>query len=126
VSDSPELSSAAQQFVNDVTAAGAPARVDGARILYDVLAINGPLAGQLVTTGVSTAEVQSWPAVPPHWIHLPSSISFAATNMDQVDCPPGWNRHSRDYSYADTSVPPALAWLRHVRGFLSIASARAA
>lgn len=109
-----------------MTAVGAPARADGHRILYDVMAVHGALAGQVVTTGVSVSEVQSWPAVPPHWIHLPDSVTFTLTNMDDTDCPPGWKRHSREFNYTDTSVPPALAWLRHVRGFVSTAIPTAA
>ena len=122
----PNLSEPAQKFVDDMTAAGAPARVDGPRILFNVVAVDGALAGQTVTTGVSVSEVQSWPLTPPHWIHLPETVAFAETNMDDTDCPTGWKRHSRDFNYADTSVPPALAWLRHVRGFVSIAITRAA
>ncbi|GAA1697379.1 hypothetical protein GCM10009808_13570 [Microbacterium sediminicola] len=126
MSDSVDLSEAAQQFIADMTAAGAPARADGPRILYDIVAVGGAHAGQTITTGVSIAEVQSWPAVPPHWIHLPGGIRFAETNMDDTDCAPGYKRHSRDYSYNDTSIHPARAWLSHVRGFISIAIAQAA
>ncbi|MCU1526748.1 MAG: hypothetical protein JWP75_511 [Frondihabitans sp.] len=126
MSDAPELTVATQQFINDMTAAGAPAWADGPRILYDVIAVGGALVGQTVTTGVSISEVQSWPMVPPHWIHLPKSIMFSETNADEIDCKPGWKRHSRNYGYTDTSVPPALEWLRHVRGFISIAIPRAA
>jgi len=110
------------QFLEDMTAAGAPAWIDGPQVLYRVKAVDGALAGQMVTTGVSVSEVQSWPAVPPHWIHLHDSIKFAQTNTDNIDCPPGWKRHSRQFVYTDMSVPPALAWLRHVRGFISIAT----
>jgi hypothetical protein len=88
--------------------------------------VGGVLNGQIVTTGVSVSEVQSWPMVPPHWIHLPASIAFETTNMDETDCPPGWKRHSRDFSYTVMSMPPALAWLRHVRGFISVAISKAA
>lgn len=126
MSDIDGLTEAAQQFIDDMTAAGAPARADGPRILYEVLAVNGALAGQVVTTGVSVSEVQSWPAVPPHWIHLPDSVQFAETNTDDTDSLPGWKRHSRDYSYTDMSVPPARSWLGHVRGFVSIAIRAAA
>lgn len=126
MSDQNELTEAAQQFIADMTAAGAPACADGPRILYKVTAVNGSLAGQTVTTGVSVSEVLSWPVVPPHWIHLPASVEFDQTNMDETDCLPGWKRHSRDYSYTDMSVPPALAWLRHVRGFISVAIPQAA
>lgn len=120
------LTGAAQQFIHDMTAVGAPARADGPRILYDVVAVGGALTGQAVTTGVSMSEVQSWPMVPPHWIHFPDSVMFTETNMDDTDCQPGWKRHSRDFSYTDMSMPPALAWLRHVRGFASIAIPKAA
>ena len=120
------LSDPAQQFIDDMTALGIPARVDGARVLYEVVAVGGALVGETVTTGVSISEVQSWPMVPPHWIHLPGSVLFVETNMDETDCPPGWNRHSRDFGYTDMSMPPALAWLRHVRGFISIAIPKAA
>lgn len=112
--------------MDDMTAVGAPARIDGARILYEVKAVGGALSGRLVTTGVSVAEVESWPMVPPHWIHLPDSVMFEATNVDDIDCPPGWKRHSRDFAFTDMTMPPALSWLRHVRGFVSIATAAAA
>lgn len=121
MSEVEELSAAARQFIDDMTAAGAPARADGPRILYAVPAVNGALVGQMVPTGVSMSEVQSWPAVPPHWIHLPESVEFAETNMDDTDCLPGWKRHSRDYAHTDMSIAPARAWLGHVRGFVSIA-----
>lgn len=126
MSDTPVPTAATERFIDDLTAAGAPARIDGDRILYEVLAVGGDLSGHMVTTGISVSEVQSWPMVPPHWIHLPASISFEATNMDETDCLPGWKRHSRDFSFTDMSMPPALAWLRHVRGFLSIAVSTAA
>ncbi|MFT4470849.1 hypothetical protein ACMX2H_13160 [Arthrobacter sulfonylureivorans] len=126
MSDAAGLTGPAQQFINDMTAVGATARADGPRILYDVVAVGGALSGQTVTTGVSMSEVLSWPMVPPHWIHLPDSVTFSETNMDEIDCQPGWKRHSRDFSYTDMSIPPALAWLRHVRGFLSIAIRKAA
>lgn len=126
MSDAHVVTAAAQQFIDDMTAAGAPARSDGPRIMYEVAAVGGALSGQRVTTGVSVSEVQSWPMVPPHWIHLPDSIGFAETNMDETDCLPGWKRHSRDFSHTDMSTSPALAWLRHVRGFISIAVPQAA
>ena len=126
MTDQVDLSEASQQFIADMTAAGAPARADGPRILYEIVVVGGALAGQTVTTGVSISEVQSWPAVPPHWIHLPASVRFSETNTDDTDCAPGYKRHSRDYSYTDTSIHPARAWLRHVRGFVSIAIPEAA
>ncbi|PPF47576.1 MULTISPECIES: hypothetical protein [unclassified Rathayibacter] len=126
MSELDEVTFPAQRFVDDMTAAGASAQVDGPRVLYDVRAVAGPLAGQIITTGVSLSEVQSWPMVPPHWVHLPDFVTFAQTNEDVTDCLPGWKRHSRDYNHTDTSVAPALSWLRHVRGLLTIALPKAA
>ena len=94
--------------------------------MYEVLAVGGALAGQKVVTGVSLSEVGNWPQVPPHWVHLPDSVVFETTNSDNTDCPPGWRRHSREFAFTDMSVPPAIAWLRHVRGLLSRAIAPAA
>ncbi|WP_375386536.1 hypothetical protein [uncultured Microbacterium sp.] len=123
MNDTQDLPEAARRFIDDMAAAGAPARVDGPRILYDVTPVNGVFAGKTVATGVSLIEVQSWPAVPPHWIHLPENVHFEQTNIDSTDCAAGFVRHSRDYSYTDASISPARAWLSHVRGFVSIAVA---
>ncbi|MCJ1709533.1 hypothetical protein [Microbacterium sp. VKM Ac-2923] len=120
MSDPTEPSKATLQFMTDMADIGHPATIDGDRILYDVDAIGGPRVGQFITTGVSVSEVQGWPLTPPHWIHLPENITFPGTNVDVTDCPPGWRRHSRDFSFTDMSVPPALAWLRHVRGQMSM------
>lgn len=115
----PPPGSPARRFADDLTAAGANVRAEPGRLTYEVLAVGGAFAGQLIETGVSLAEVQNWPQVPPHWVHLPDTVSFEATNSDTADCPPGWRRHSREFTFTDMSIPPAKAWLRHVRGLLS-------
>ena len=115
-----------RQFISDMTAEGAPARLVDAQILFDVQCFDGPLRGTVIPTGVSVSEVQSWPMVPPHWVHLPDAIEFAETNSDTTDCPAGWRRHSRDFSLTNMSIPPARAWLQHVRGVLAVAIARPA
>ncbi|WP_406813869.1 hypothetical protein [Mycobacterium sp. M23085] len=117
----PPPGSAARRFADEMTAAGAPVRAEPGRLMYEVLAVGGALAGQLIETGVSLVEVQNWPLVPPHWVHLPDTVEFDATNCDTTDCPPGWRRHSRQFAFTDMSIPPATAWLRHVRGLLSMA-----
>lgn len=126
MSDTPEPSEATVQFLEDMAATGHPARVDGARILYEIVAVGGPHQSETITTGVSVSEVQQWPLSPPHWIHLPEDLTFPGTNSDTTDCLPGWRRHSRDFTFTDTSIPPALAWLRHVRGQLSMITPLAA
>lgn len=116
----------AQRFIGDMARAGIEVRVDGARLIYEILAVGGNLSGELVPTGVSMSEVQNWPQIPPHWVHLPDTITFEPTNADTTDCPPGWKRHSREFQLTDTSVPPATAWIRHVRGLLTLALSVAA
>lgn len=122
----PPPGSPARRFADELTAAGAPVRAEPGRLMYDVLAIDGALAAQTVETGVSLTDVQNWPQVPPHWVHLPDTVVFATTNSDTTDCPPGWMRHSRQFVFTDMSIPPAIAWLSHVRGLLSLAIAPAA
>ncbi|GFG65514.1 hypothetical protein MKUB_30040 [Mycobacterium kubicae] len=117
----PPPGSAARRFIDDITLAGSPVRVEPGRLMYEVLAIGGALSGLKVETGVSQVEVENWPLVPPHWVHLRDSVVIENTNTDTTDCPPGWRRHSREFAFTDTSVPPATAWLRHVRGVLSLA-----
>jgi hypothetical protein len=122
----PPAGSPARRFADDVIATGTSVRAEPGRLVYEVLAVGGALAGQMVTTGVSLSEVQNWPQVPPHWVHLPDAVVFETTNSDNTDCPPGWRRHSREFVFTDMSVAPALVWLRHVRGLLSLAVAPAA
>ncbi|HKP44692.1 hypothetical protein [Mycobacterium sp.] len=123
----PPPGSAARRFADEMAVAAAvPVRAEPGRLMYDVLAVDGPLAGQMVPTGVSLTEVQNWPQVPPHWVHLPDTVVFETTNTDTTDCPPGWKRHSRQFVFTDMSIPPAIAWLSHVRGLLSVAITPAA
>lgn len=113
-----------RRFIADMAAAGAPVTVDGPRLMYEVTAVAGPYAASPVPTGVSASEVGNWPLVPPHWMHLQAEVMFppGETNMDAGDARPGWLRHSRDLGAWDMTVPPALAWLRHVRGVVSAAA----
>jgi hypothetical protein len=126
VTELPPPGSPARRFADDITAAGATVRAEPGRLLFDILAVGGALTGQWVSTGVSLAEVQNWPQAPPHWVHLPDTVVFETTNSDTTDCPPGWRRHSREFNFTNTSIPPAKAWLSHVRGLLSLALTPAA
>ena len=56
--------------------------------------IAGAYAGMPVATGVSTDELSAWPAIPPHWVHLPASINFVRSNT-QASPIPGWLKHAR-------------------------------
>lgn len=126
MSELPPPGTPARRFADDMAAVGAPVRAEPGRLMYDVVAVGGALTGQTVSTGVSLTEVQSWPQTPPHWVHLADAVQFESTNADTTDCPPGWRRHSREFQLIDMSIPPALAWLRHVRGLLSLAISAAA
>ena len=96
--------------------------VRGAVVTFAVEAPPGPRAGTVVETGVETAELTAWPAVPPHWVHLCTDITFARTNADATECLPGWVRHSRQIAGWGDAAEPAQAWLAHVRGVLAEAA----
>jgi hypothetical protein len=83
-------------------------------VRYNVVPAVGLFAGQCLLTGVSVSELQGWPAIPPHWIHLKSEVTFASTNHDSQDCPEGWRRHSRDIGQWVMDREPILTWLSHV------------
>lgn len=110
------------RFLADLAAAGVPGHREGVTIVYGVVPATGTLAGDEIDTAVSLSELESWPAVVPHWLHFREAITFPHTNTDTNDCMPGWLRHSRDVGQWDTGAPPARAWLAHVRGVLSSAT----
>ncbi|TWD75078.1 hypothetical protein FB561_6515 [Kribbella amoyensis] len=87
-------------------------------VRYTVTCVAGRYAGQEVETGVSISELQGWPSVPPHWIHLRDEVNFPQTNTDSQDCEPGWRRHSRDTGPWTMNRKPILTWISHVRGML--------
>lgn len=106
------------RFIADLQEEGhKPARY-GEAVHYVVMPAAGRYAGEKVQTGVSVTELQGWPAVPPHWIHLSDAVNFPHTNTDTVDCAPGWRRHSRDTGLWALTRKPILIWISHVRGML--------
>ena len=82
----------------------------------DALTISG---SRIIQTGVAAAELQAWPAIPPHWVHFPDSIQFTSTNTSASETLPGWTRHSRDIRDWGNAAEPAQAWLAHVRSVLA-------
>jgi len=102
-------------FVAALEELGAEPAVESALVTYTVTPVTGALAGQTVRTGVSVDEVAPWPTAPPHWIHLPADVAFAATNAGGSPRD-GWTSHSRDIPAWGTARVPAAAWLAHVRG----------
>lgn len=105
-------------FVAALEEFGAEPVVESALVTYNVTPLAGALAGHEVRTGVGVDEVAPWPAVPPHWIHLPTDVAFAATNAGGSPMD-GWRSHSRDIPAWGTAQVPVAAWLAHVRGVLA-------
>ena len=108
-------------FIQDMTALGFDATLDAELVVYRVVAVDGAHAGKPTETAVAVAELQSWPQVPPHWLHFPDCVEFSATNIG-ASPKPGWSSHSRQISgWGD--APPGIAWASHVRAVLSEAVA---
>ena len=95
-------------------------RVEDGLVIYQIVPVDGALAGVPVQTGVSVDELQPWPQVQPHWVHLPEDISFSHTNSE-ASTRSGWLKHSRDLiGWGDTE--PAVCWISHLRSVLGDAS----
>ena len=104
-------------FIAGLRVCGVDARVDSGIVVFTVVAAGraGPLTTQ---TGVAVAELTAWPAVPPHWIHLPDAVQFTSTNINTAETLPGWVRHSREIRGWGDAQEPAQAWLAHLRRVL--------
>lgn len=104
-------------FIAGLSRCGVEAAQQAGVVTFPVEAMtsSGP---RTVQTGVAAAELLAWPAVPPHWVHLPDSIQFASTNTNAAETLPGWTRHSRDIKNWGNAAEPAQAWLAHVRSVL--------
>jgi hypothetical protein len=90
-------------------------------VTFAMVPVAGGQAGSEVPVGVAVDELGGWPAVPPHWVHLPNMISFAATNA-QPSTIPGWTKHSRGTATWGDAAHPVQAYLAHLRGVLGDAS----
>lgn len=115
----PSPSDGVTRFIADLEEEGHQPALCGNVVTYVVVPAAGRYAGQGVRTGVSVSELQGWPMVPPHWIHLPDEVTFTHTNTDTTDCSPGWRRHSRDTGTWTMTRRPIHIWIAHVRGMLS-------
>lgn len=111
----------ARRFIADTRELGLAPEVEAGLVIYRVTPIDGAYAGTPVETGVSVDELGSWSQVPPHWVHLPTSVHFPETNS-QPSSKSGWSMHSRQISgWGD--APPAVEWVSHIRAVLSEAAA---
>ena len=104
-------------FLTGLQRCGVEPAVNGTIVVFTVAAAarSGPLTTQ---TGVAVTQLQAWPAVPPHWIHLPASVTFTSTNVNPDETLPGWLRHSRNIIGWGDAHEPAQAWLAHLRSVL--------
>ncbi|MGH3244746.1 MAG: hypothetical protein ACRDOI_00810 [Trebonia sp.] len=104
-------------FIAGLRACGVDATVNGDVVVFTVVAAarSGPLT---TPTGVAVSELPAWPAIPPHWVHLPAAVQFAATNASATETRPGWVRHSREIKGWGDAEEPAQAWLAHLRRVL--------
>lgn len=109
-------------FIRSLVDCGVIAERDGVVVRFPVEAIGGARAGQLVPAAVSVSELAPWPAVPPHWIHLPDEVLIVPTNTDRNECLPGWQRHSRDLQNWAADAHPGQAFVAHVRSILAHAA----
>lgn len=104
-------------FIRDMTELGFEATLETELVVYRIVPIDGAHAGTRIETGVAVAELQSWPQVPPHWLHFPSTLKFSRTNEGSSPRP-DWSSHSRQISgWGD--APAGIAWASHVRAVLS-------
>jgi hypothetical protein len=108
------------RFVAGLESLGAAPVRRGSLIVYRIDAIGGRHAGQVIETAIETSEAGNWPVAPPHWIHLPATVTFAHTNSQPSEVA-GWLRHSRQIADWGADAEPARAWLAHVRGVLATA-----
>lgn len=106
-----------EAFVAALQEFGTAPVIESGLVTYTVTPVAGTLAGSAVRTGVSVNEVAPWPTAPPHWIHLPAYVAFAATNAGSSPMN-GWTSHSRDIPAWGKAPTPVAAWLAHVRGVL--------
>ena len=105
-----------QRFINDMAQIGFDPRVEADLVILEIVPVEGARAGRPVETAAAVGELEPWPQVPPHWIHLPKEVNFPRTNS-QDSSKAGWLMHSRDLKgWGD--APAAVCWASHVRSVL--------
>lgn len=110
-----------EAFIAGLRRCGQEPTVEAGVVTFVVEPLAGAHAGAIVTTGVSANELVTWPAVPPHWIHLPGNVTFPRSNT-QPSPIPGWLKHSRQISGWGNAAEPAQAWISHARAVVGEAT----
>jgi hypothetical protein len=96
---------------------GAKPRIEESVVTFEVTPLDGSLVGTRTRAGVGIDELSSWPAVPPHWVHLPADVAFARSNT-RPSSVSNWVMHSREIRGWGNAADPAQAWIAHVRAVL--------
>jgi hypothetical protein len=108
-------------FIAGLRRCGLEPIVEAGVVTFIVEPLTGAHAGTPVPTGVGTDELSGWPAIPPHWVHVPSTVAFARSNT-QTSPISGWLKHSRQIGGWGDAAEPAQAWISHVRAVLGEAT----
>ena len=108
-------------FIEGLRECGLEPSIQGGVVTFAVEPAEGALAGRSVKAGVDTNELGAWPAVPPHWIHLPNEVHFARTNSQPSELS-GWTKHSRGTTGWGDAAHPAQAYLAHIRSVVGEAA----
>jgi hypothetical protein len=94
----------------------------GGLVVYRVVPLDGASAGVEVETGVEAAELAGWSRTPPHWIHVPDSLTIPGGSQNASERS-GWSRYSRPHpGRLDAASNPAREWVAHVRWLLGTAT----
>ena len=102
-------------FIAGLRRCGLEPVVEADVVTFQIEPIYGTRMGQILATGVAVDELATWPAVPPHWIHFPSEVTFPHSNT-QPSTRPGYTKHSRQICGWGNAAEPAQAWIAHARG----------
>ena len=115
------MSTGVEQFIADMARLGFNPQIEAELVVYVIEPVEGAHAGASVDTGVAIDELTIWPQAPPHWIHLPATVTFDNTNSRESG-KSGWLRHSRQLTgWGD--ITPGIEWASHVRSVVGEATA---
>jgi hypothetical protein len=108
-------------FISGLHECGIEASVRDGVVTFVVAAVDGAFAGRPVEVGVSVDELGAWPAIPPHWVHLPPDVRFARSNTQASEVP-GWVKHSRGTNAWGDAAHPPQAYVAHLRAVVGEAA----
>lgn len=106
-----------QAFINAMTAAGRRVEVRSPIVLILVDIPMGLYADKEVWVGADPP--QDFPTIPPHWVHLPDTITLADGGKQASELGAGWTKWSRPHKRWVDGASPASQWLAHARALLA-------